>query len=420
MKVLILSHCQLSIDYSIGKTLASLFSEFNKSNLCQLYVHSGLPDIDICESYYRLTDSDVFKGIFTLGGKGTEVVVKEDVSGGSPKKTKKSGRNGKFKELLRDAVWKISPWFSCSLRNWIEKEKPTCIFVAVGSGKFLYDMALKISKSYGIPIISYVCDDFYFNSSDRSLIGKIWSRELKKKSEKLFSSSKALVSICEEMSKLYEKQFHTPAYTVMTGTSLSRRKESDEIIEIKNIRYFGKLTLNRYKSILDIGKILDELNCSLDKEFVLDVYCRNISNDIKKCFNNVRSIKMHGFIRGDEFEKEFFASDALLHVEAFDNNTIERVKYSVSTKIADSLASGIPLFAYGPDGVASIEHLKRNKCAVIATRSEDLKNKLCELFFDRQTVKKTLDNAVIAVEKYHNRKNVSSELYKIVGTIGII
>ena len=81
MKVLIISHCQLSVEYSIGKTLASLFSAFNKNELCQLYVHTGLPDIDICKSYYRLTDKDVLKGLLTCGAKGKEVSAKTAITG---------------------------------------------------------------------------------------------------------------------------------------------------------------------------------------------------------------------------------------------------------------------------------------------------------------------------------------------------
>lgn len=417
MKVLIISHCQLSVEYSIGKTLASLFSAFNKNELCQLYVHTGLPDIDICKSYYRLTDKDVLKGLLTCGAKGKEVSATDVLLKDECNKSEKPHSVGKFKELLRDVLWKISKWFGRDLKKWLIKEKPTCIFVAVGSGKFLYDIALKISKIYNIPIITYVCDDFYFNNTDKSLIGKLWSRELRKKSDKLFTSSKVLVSICREMSELYEKTFNIPAYTVMTGANISTKKEFDEKAQIKNIRYFGKLSLNRYKSILDIGKALDELNLFYGGEFSLDVFCGNITEEQRKAFCGIKSVKFHNFVRGEDFNREFFSSDALLNVEAFDYITKARVKYSVSTKIADYIASGIPIFAYGPDGIASIEHLKRNDCAIIATQSKDLTSKLKELFFEKQTVNKILANASYTFEKYHNGKTVSGELYNICKSI---
>ena len=43
MKVLIISHNSLSPKHSIGKTLISLFSCFDKNELCQLYIHGSDP-----------------------------------------------------------------------------------------------------------------------------------------------------------------------------------------------------------------------------------------------------------------------------------------------------------------------------------------------------------------------------------------
>ena len=53
-------------------------------------------------------------------------------------------------------------------------------------------------------------------------------------------------------------------------------------------------------------------------------------------------------------------------MEAFDKENRDRVRYSVSTKIIESLASGRPLLAYGPEDVASMAYLRRNDCAALA------------------------------------------------------
>ena len=136
-----------------------------------------------------------------------------------------------------------------------------------------------------------------------------------------------------------------------------------------------------------------------------------------KAFSDIRSVNIHDFVQGEEFENEFFKGDALLHVESFDKKTIARVKYSVSTKIADSLTSGIPLFAYGPEKIASIEHLKRNGCAVIATSREELNGKLNRLFFDKNLIKEILLKAEITVKKYHDKDKVGNEIYNIVHSL---
>lgn len=414
MKVLIISHCQLSVNYSIGKTLASLFSAFNKNELCQLYVHAGLPDIDICESYYRLTDKDVIKGVFRFGAKGNEVSAMGNDTDNAFRKSTKPLRAIKLKELLRDAIWKASPWFGKDLRTWLDKEKPTCIFVAVGSGKFLYDIALKISKVYNIPVITYVCDDYYFDRTDRSLTGKIWSRKLRKKSDRLFTSSKAIVSICPKMSEIYRNTFYTQTYTVMTGASINKRKEFNKNEKVKNLNYFGKLSLRRYESIFDIGKTLDEINLSDCENFVLNIYCGGITEEMKMFFNGVKAIRFHDFVRGEDFVREFLTSDLLLHVESFDERMKERVKYSVSTKIADSLASGIPLFAYGPCGIASMDYLAENSAAITVMDKNQLKNGLRDALYNNELRNKTIENAEMLADKNHNTDIVSQTVKTII------
>ena len=46
--------------------MASLFSEFKKEELCQLYIYPTIPDIEYCNSYYRITDIGVLKNYFAF------------------------------------------------------------------------------------------------------------------------------------------------------------------------------------------------------------------------------------------------------------------------------------------------------------------------------------------------------------------
>ena len=57
-------------------------------------------------------------------------------------------------------------------------------------------------------------------------------------------------------------------------------------------------------------------------------------------------------------------SMAVIHTESFEQEMMELVRFSVSTKIAESLMYGPCLIAYGPEGIASIDYLKENKCRI--------------------------------------------------------
>jgi hypothetical protein len=131
--------------------------------------------------------------------------------------------------------------------------------------------------------------------------------------------------------------------------------------------YFGNLTFNRYLNIAEIGRTLDSINKRTGQDVELRVYSRNDNKTVRAEFSGISSLKMMGYLAGDEYSRAFFDSDVLIHTEAFDETCMNRVRYSVSTKIADSLASGIMLFAYGPKGIASMDHLEDNGSAWIVT-----------------------------------------------------
>ena len=63
MKVLIMSHNPITDYNSMGKTFLGLFSAFSEDELCQFYVYPTLPNIKVCESYYRMTDREALRSI---------------------------------------------------------------------------------------------------------------------------------------------------------------------------------------------------------------------------------------------------------------------------------------------------------------------------------------------------------------------
>lgn len=422
MKVLIISHNSLSSTSSIGKTLATLFYGFEKEELCQIYIHKTLPRDDICTSYYNFTDKDVLKGVFTRTVNGVE--AKPDLSPQSADSGVlnaftygSSLKREPYMEILREFVWKISPWYNDRLKEWVSEQKPTCIFAAIGSGTFLYDIALKISKDFGIPIVTYICDDFYNMPKPKKIFGGLWKRNINKKTKELLHGSSAVAGICDGISETYGKEFGIKHYTVMTGTSFSVKSEVAPRREVKNICYFGKISLNRYFSLLDICKSLDRINEKLGTHYCLNIFCDKPNQKVLNEFTKTKSAVFRGFVTGKDFEREFFLSDALIFVEAFDKVSIDRVKNSVSTKIADSLASGIPLFAYAPADIAATRHLTDNNCAVVCSDKNKLEFELEQFLSGGEIRALICENALATAKKFHDPAAVSRKLYEAIENI---
>ena len=421
MKILVISHNSFATHQSMGKTFLSLFSNFQKEELCQLYIYPTIPDVDVCNSYFRVTDKDVLHSIFKFKALGGEI-DKSKIASQKPELFenaediniyRKKNNKDPLKRLLRDLIWKFGHWYGNNLKAWLQKEKPTCIFLSPGYAKFIYDIALKISKELNIPIVTYICDDYYFVKEPEGITAKLQLSLLRKKTDKLLNKTSHLVTISNEIKDYYFNKFKVPASVIMTGSNL----ESDLKTRVKEnrttISYFGNVSCNRYTSLIAIGQELDRINDELSENFSLNIFTAendiNILDSLKAC----KSINLMPFVSGEEFIKAFFNAEVLLHTEAFDENSIDLVKHSVSTKIADSLFSGIPLLAFGPDSVSSMKHLIRNDCAVIATNPDELRNAVFKVLNDKDECMRVAEKAVNTAMIYHDRTKNSKTLKNI-------
>ena len=419
MKVLIISHLPMATQNNMGKTFLSLFSAFDRQELCQMYIYPAYPDRDCCASFYRVTDKDILKAL-PFGCPGGEIApecIREDAPLYENPEDEAVYRNRRNKSalrrILRDTMWRLSRWDNDALESWLDRQKPDCIFVAPGPGKFLYNFALKIAKARKIPIVTYLCDEYYFVATPRQLLDRLRLRSLQRKIRQLMDASAHLAVICGQLQRIYGKTFNVPADVLMTGTSYEFAPEVRETAPPEHISYFGNIRCNRYLSLAQIGRTLDRINGERGTAYQLKIYTSEKDPEILRTFSPIRSVELCGFLTGKAFDETFHNARLLLHVEAFDEASIDFVKHSVSTKIADSLASGIPLLAYGPENVASMEHLLENGCALTATNEEQLEEMLLSAFTDAAARQQAARKALEVARRCHDGKATSRKLYRI-------
>lgn len=421
MKVLIISHLPVSSLTNMGKTFLSLFSSFKKNEICNLYIYPSLPNLDVCLSYYRITNKEALKSCFFWKAIGEEVYFSESSKLYEQSKDQKLYKNPINKKaimcMMRDIVWKYSHWYNKKLIYWLNKEKPTHIFLAPGNQKFIYKIALKISKKHNIPIITYVCDYYYFMKSKKGLLSKLFTSKLKKVINTTILNSKAVIGICDSIKNDYENYFKVKSYKIMTGSNCEISNTIKNLSVITKINYFGNMGCNRYISIFEVGNCIQEINEKLGKRHELHLYTNEKNNVILNKLRECKSIIIHDFVSGPEYNLIFNNFEALLHVEAFDDESIDRVKHSISTKIADSLASEIPMFAFGPLEVASIEHLLKNECAYVCTNPNELETSLTDFFVNKNMREKTIVNAYKTAKMYHNSIENSEKLHEVFSNI---
>jgi len=81
----------------------------------------------------------------------------------------------------------------------------------------------------------------------------------------------------------------------------------------------------------------------------------------------LRGVKIQGLVAEGEYERTLSEADALLIAYNFDPGSIAYIGYSLANKMPECLASGAPLLAYGPRGVATIDYLEAAGVAAVVT-----------------------------------------------------
>ena len=421
MKTLIISHTPISTENNMGKTLYSLFECFEEVDLCQLYVYPSMPNIKKCGSYFRMTDKEVLKSIVKRNTCGKRVFVNQSKNDEKSyienKMFSKKEKNLEFKLIVRSLIWKFGKWNTKKFKEWMNEEKPDVIFAAVGVSSFIYSVIRKISKIYNLPVVTYICDDFYFSSYEKkTLFSKIYYPIFRKNTRRLLIDSSKIVSICDDLTTAYSNKFGVSAITLYTGTKI----EITNCHEVKSnniLRFFGNINLNRNISLSQIGKTLDDINRERNTNFVLEIYTNANYQESLAVFNGIRSVKICNFVSAEQVKKLMREACLLLHVESFLLPDISRVRYSVSTKIAESLASGVCLFAYGPQSVASIHYLLEHRCAFLATDVKELKDTLLRALFDTNEKQKVIDNAIILAKSNHDAEKQSKKLQRLLNEV---
>lgn len=418
MKVLIISHLPLATQNNMGKTFLSLFSGLDRQELCQFYIYPAIPDLDRC-AFYRVTDKQILKSLplrTKVGGPVEPAQITADQGLYENPEDESFYRDRKNKSplrrLLRDGIWRWGNWYNENLRRWLQEQKPDCIFLAPGPAKFIYNIALKISRDYKIPIVTYVCDEYYFVESPKGALSKLQLRLLQKKIRQTIHASAELVVICDELKTEYAR-FGTPITTVMTGASFPVAQKPMPEVQPDAICYFGNIRCNRYISLAQVGRALDALNAKLGTDYKLKIYTSEKNPEILSAFDGISSVELPGFVTGEAYTREFDKAQRLLHVEAFDAASIAYVRNSVSTKIADSLASGKPLLAYGPKEVASMGHLLRNDCAITATDESGLEAMLLTAFTHGAACTAAAEKGLEIARCYHDSELVGKRMHDV-------
>ena len=416
MKILIVSNSPIRSDSNLGKTLEILFRGFEREELHQLYFHTSYPDTNSCEEYYQVTEKQIIKSCFGLIKKQCGSVLGRPISCANRyinSNRLREKKNSTIMLLARETLWQYSHWDHAILQNWITNWEPQSIFYVLSNSASRANFVRKLSQKMHCPVVLYVTDDYYHDMRLRSgIFRKLFYRNLQKSIQKMESCVATVVGCSELAAKEFGELLHTKYQTIFTPFSTEcnqiniKRDNQCPII----FRYFGNLSLERWKVLRALGESIARYNGSEEKAF-LEIYAPQPLSEILDAITVLNGSRYMCWISGDKYWNLLAEADIAVHVESFSEETCRRTRLSVSTKIADYLGAGKCILAIGREDLASIVHLA--DCSYVTNRIEDIDSAVSYLC---ENSDKRIEFAELARKKavrQHDLRKVSEQLRQI-------
>lgn len=375
-RVLVVSHNVMGGSSGMGKTLANMLAFVPRESIAQLYFHSEIPTKDVCASYYRVTDPEMLGSLRGKRATGT-IYSHEDVCEASTSRvdvgaTAKAYQLGRKRTslvyALRNTLWRVGRWDTPKLDAWLRDFAPDVIFFAAGDYAFAYRIVHTISKRLQIPVVMWCADDYFLGHSLKGLVHRNLLRWLKRIDDEVA----AVITISDKMARDYAALFHQPISVVRMPVEVNPYRVP--FCDRKGIVYVGSLGVGRLKPLLELAREVhseDVQGCN-----VIHVYTGDKNERTIAAMNSEPGIQCHGQINADEVPRVLGTARYVLHVESFERRFKERTRYSLSTKIGESLASGACLVAYGPSDIASIEYLSEHSAGIVLKKAHEIKRLL--------------------------------------------
>ena len=129
---------------------------------------------------------------------------------------------------------------------------------------------------------------------------------------------------------------------------------------------------------------------------------------------NNPNVNFCGSIPYSEVQRLNTESDIVVLVEGFSKSDIEKTRYSLSTKAADSLSSGSNILVYGSAECGLIEYMAGTGAAAVCSNPSELESVISNFINDIDYQKKNYETAIRVSEENHTLENSTKIFLDIV------
>lgn len=403
-RVLVIGNSCLSNTTSNGRTIRNFLIGWDPEKVAQFYIQNEVPDFTVCKNYFRVTDGQALRSFIKGTQAGGRVEFSREEENTTNKVASKKKRRTPLSMLLRELVWNSNRWKGNGFNEWLNEFSPDVLLLQAGDSPFMLKIASKISKERKIPLVIYNSEVYYFKKFDyfRSkgfdhALYPFFHMYYKSVFKKTIRAAQKSVYNCDMVKKEYDKEFGLPSVAIYTATQAQYtppKKEDGSFV----VSYLGNLGIGRHENLVEIADALQKIST----EYVLDVYGKIPDDTVKSAFENCKGINYKGFVSYDRVLEIMENSNLLVHIENFSDFYKKDLQYAFSTKIADSLATGIGFLLYAPKEMACSQYLEENKAAFVVNDKQELYKTLRYLTENPHECRKFSHSAVDLAKKNHD------------------
>ena len=380
-RILVISNNSFSKTNSNGRTIGNLFCGWPKENIAQFCISTTEPDYDICNNYYVLTDKNVFQSfIHFRKAKGQEIEDCINTAANTRIISTQPAVKTATKALIRQLIWS-NRWNCIQFWQWVDDFNPEVVLVMYSDSSFILQIAQKVTEKKNVPLVLYNTEGFYFFKHDFMqentkldrfsyyIYKMIHRREVKK----LMSRTALSIHLNGKLKKDFLKEFGGRHEEIYNSSSMEFRTYKAPVIPQFN--YLGNFGFDRVSSLVEIADVLHEIN----PEYKLHIYGKIPTVEIEEKFKTSPNIILEGFVSYDKVQEIMYGSTILFHAESFSPKYEENLRYGFTTKIADTIACGVPFLMYSPLSVAGADYIIENGAGWYAGNRQELKSCIVEI-----------------------------------------
>lgn len=265
---------------------------------------------------------------------------------------------------------------------FVRKFSPDVVYCRPIDSTKLFEATFAIKELFGVPLLTHFMDDWVLRyQSERKSEFKSWESKILK----LIRLSDVKIAISKKMADSYTFRYGGIWHVLANGInhqncSLPSKpsKPNGKFV----IRYMGGAADDmNYQSLIDFASAIED-DKQLKLRVIFEIYTMPWYLDkLKKNIGNFSSCIVQKLVDEEKYHELINTSDALLIAYNFDPKTEKYVSLSMANKMPECLVSGVPVIAFGPSTIATINYLESYGLASIVNKrsSSLIKSKLNDI-----------------------------------------